>query len=156
MTQDIKKQAGFCLGEKQKMKLQLRITEKETKHYHTETKTKHLFAVIDLDKSEKYPQNFVSMLPKNIKITEKPANIFERLFGNESKKIAKRLLEKALKTRPNPKTTLAIRERLKLLDPKLNSKIKCQNCGTPINQSKHKFQPYRFCYDCYKKGYPKQ
>ena len=138
------------------MKLQLLITEKEKKHHNTETKTKHLFAVIDLDRAKKYPQNFVSVLPKNINTTEKPANIFEGLFGNESKKIAKRLLEKALKTRPNPKTTLAIRERLKLLDPKLNNKFKCQNCGTPINQSIHKLRSYKFCYDCYKKGYPKQ
>ena len=133
------------------MKLQLRITEKEIKHYNTKTKTKHLFAVIDLDKSKKYPQNFVSMLPKKIKATQKPANKFEGLFGNESIKIAERLLETALRTRPNPKTTLAIKERLKLLDPKL-SKIKCQNCGTPINQYKHRYRPYKFCYNCYKKG----
>jgi hypothetical protein len=134
------------------MKLQLRITEKEIKHYNTKTKTKHLFAVIDLDKAENYPQNFVSMLPKNIKATQKPANKFEGLFGNASKKMAKHLLEKALRTRPNPKTTLAIMERLKLLDPKLNNKIKCQNCGTPIKQYKHRYRPYKFCYDCYKKG----
>jgi RNA polymerase-binding transcription factor DksA len=138
------------------MKLQLRITEKEKRHYNNETKTKHLFAVVDLDKAKKYPQNFVSMLPKNIKATKKPANVFEGLFGNESIKIAKRLLEKALKTRSNPKTTLAIKERLKLLNPKLNNKIKCQNCGTPINQSKHRFRPYKFCYNCYKKGCTKQ
>ena len=138
------------------MKLQLRITEKEKKHYNTKTKTKHLFAVIDLDKSEKYPQNFVSMLPKKIKATKKPANVFEGLFGDESAEIAKRLLEKALKTRPNPKTTLAIRERLKLLNPQKNNKIKCQKCGTPISQSKHRFRSYKFCYYCYKKGCTKQ
>ena len=138
------------------MKLQLLITEREIKHYNTKTKTKHLFAVVDLDKSKEYPQNFVSMLPKNIKATEEPGNIFEGLFGNESIKIAKRLLEKALKTRPNPKATLAIRERIKLLDPQLNSKINCQNCGTPINQSKHRFRPYKFCYDCYKRACTKQ
>ena len=138
------------------MKLQLRITEKEIKHYNTKTKTKHLFAVIDLDKSKKYPQNFVSMLPKKVKATQKPANKFEGLFGNESIKIAERLLETALRTRPNPKTTLAIKERLKLLDPELNNKIKCQNCGTPINQYKHRYRPYKFCYNCCKKGITKQ
>ena len=138
------------------MKLQLLITEKEIKHYNTETKTKHLFAVIDLDKAKKYPQNFVSLLPKKIKATKKPANIFEGLFGNESIKIAKQLLEKALRTRPDPKAKLAIRERLKLLDPQIDNKIKCQNCGTPINQSKHRYRPYRFCYSCYRKGFTKQ
>jgi RNA polymerase-binding transcription factor DksA len=138
------------------MNLQLLITEKEIRHYNTETKTKHLFAVIDLDKARKYPQNFVSMLPKRIKATEKPANVFEGLFGNESIKIARHLLEEALETRPSPKTTLAIRERLKLLDPKLNNKNKCQNCGTPISQSKHRYRPYKFCYNCYRKGCAKQ
>ena len=137
------------------MKLQLLITEREIKHYNTKTKTKHLFAVVDLDKSKEYPQNFVSMLPKNIKATEEPGNIFEGLFGNESIKIAKHLLEKALRTRPNPKTTRALMERLKLLDPKLSNKIKCQNCGTPIKQSKYRFRAYKFCYNCYKKGYTK-
>jgi RNA polymerase-binding transcription factor DksA len=138
------------------MKLQLLITEKEIKHYNTENKTKHLFAVIDLDKSKNYPQNFVSLLPKNIKSAAKPTNVFENLFGNESLKIAKHLLEKALRTRPNPRTKLAIRERLKLLDPKLNNKAKCHNCGSPINQSKNRFRPYKFCYDCYKKGCAKK
>jgi hypothetical protein len=138
------------------MNLQLLITEKEIRHYNAETKTKHLFAVIDLDKAKKYPQNFVSLLPKNIKATVKPANVFEGLFGNESIKIAKHLLEKALKTRPNPETTQAIRERLKLIDPKLNNKPKCQNCGTPINQSKYRFRSCKFCYQCHRKGYSKQ
>ena len=138
------------------MKLQLRITELEIKHYNTETKTKHLFAVIDLDKAKEYPQNFVSLLPKNINPKTKPANVFEGLFGNESVKIAKHLLERALETRPNLKTKLAIRERLKLLNSNLNDKTICQNCGFPLNHSKHRFRSYKFCYDCYKKGFTKK
>ena len=138
------------------MKLQLLITEKEIKHYSTETKTKHIFAVVDLDKSKKYPQNFVSLLPKNIKAAAKPANVFEKLFGNESLKIAKHLLEKALRKRPNPKTVQAIRERLKLLDSNLNNKTKCQNCGARIHQSKNRFRPYKLCYNCYKKSRTKK
>jgi hypothetical protein len=96
------------------------------------------------------------MLPKNIKAAQKPTNKFEGFFGNASKKIAKRLLEKALRTRPDPEIMLAIRERLKLLDPELNNKIKCLNCGTPIKQYKHRYRPYKFCYNCYKKGITKQ
>jgi hypothetical protein len=134
------------------MKLQLRITEKEIKHYNTETETKHIFAVVDLDKSKKYPQNFVSLLPKNIKAAAKPANVFQKLFGNESLKIAKQLLETALRKRPNPKTAQAIRERLKLLDSNLNNKTKCQNCGARIHQSKNRFRPHKLCYKCYKKN----
>ena len=138
------------------MKLELLITEKEIKHYNTETRTKHIFAVIDLDKTKQYPQNFVSLLPKNIKATVKPTNIFEGLFGNESLKIAKHLLEKSLETRHNSKTKQTIRERLKLLGPKLNNKTRCQNCGTTIKQSKHRFGTYKFCYRCHIKGFSKQ
>ena len=133
------------------MNLQLFITKKEFTHYNTKTKTQHLFAVIDLDKSKYYPQNFVSVLPKNIKSIVKPANIFEGLFGNQSLEMAKELLEKALETRPSSETALAIIERLKLLSSPLNNKSKCQNCGNPIKQSKQRFRPYKFCLDCYRK-----
>ena len=138
------------------MKLQLLITEKEIKHYNTETKTKYIFTVIDLDRSKQYPQNFVSLLPKNIKATAKPANIFEELFGNKSLEMAKYLLEEALKTRPNSKIKQAIRRRLELLVLKQKNKIKCQNCGNSIKQSRNRVKPYKFCYECYRKGYTKQ
>ena len=135
------------------MNLQLHITKKETTHYNTRMKTKHLFAVIDLDRSKQYPQNFVSVLPRHIKAIVKPANAFEGLFGNKSLEMANQLLQKALQSRPDSETTLAIRERLKLLDPQLNNKSKCQNCGNPIKQSKQRFRHYKFCYDCHRKGY---
>lgn len=135
------------------MNLKLLITKKETTHYNTKTKTKHLFAVIDLDKSKQYPQNFVSVLPKNIKAVVKPANIFEGLFGNQSLEMANQLLKKALRTRPDSETKKAIRERQKLLDPQLNKKAKCQNCGNTIKKNKQRFRPYKFCYKCHSKGY---
>jgi len=81
------------------MNLKLHITKKETKHHNTITKTKYLFAVIDLDKSKQYPQNFVSVLPRNIKAIVKPANAFEGLFGNESLEMANQLLKKTLRIR---------------------------------------------------------
>ena len=135
------------------MNLQLLITKKETRYHNTVTKTKHLFAVIDLDKSRQYPQNFVSVLPKTIKAVVKPSNAFEGLFGNKSLEIAKQLLEKALARRPNSETTKAIRERLKLLHPQLSNKTRCQNCGKPVKQKKQIIRPYKFCYECHSKGY---
>lgn len=135
------------------MNLKLLITTKEITHHNTITKTKHLFAVIDLDKSKQYPQNFVSVLPKTIKAIVKPANTFEKIFGNQSLEMAIQLLEKTLLTRPNSETTKAIRERLKILHPQLNNKTKCQNCGKPVKQKKHIFRPYRFCYECHSKGH---
>jgi hypothetical protein len=115
------------------MKLRLRITKKETKDY---TKPQHRFTVIDLDKSKQYPQNFVCILPKTIKEQPKPYSTFEKVFGNESKKIATHLLQKALRSRPDPETAKAIRDRLKILRPKSVIKSKCQNCGKTFESNK--------------------
>jgi len=134
------------------MKLKLRITEKETKNTFN---TQHYFTVIDTDISKQYPQNFVSVLPKNIKTLTKPSSVFEGLFGDKSLEMAKQLLEKALKSRPNSETKQSIKERLKLLDLKPVNKTQCQNCGKPINQSKSKYRTYRFCYECHIEGYSK-
>ena len=134
------------------MKLKLRITEKETKNH---INTQHYFTVIDTDISKQYPQNFVSVLPRNIKTLAKPSSIFEGLFGNKSLEMAKQLLEKALKSRPNSETKISIRERLKLLDLKPVNKNQCQNCGKSINQSKSKYRVYNFCYECHREGYSK-
>ena len=138
------------------MKLKLLITKREITHHNTIIKTKYLFAVIDLDRSKQYPQNFVSVLPKNIKAIVKPANIFEEIFGNQSLEMANQLLKKALRTRPDSETAKAIRERLKLLDPQLHNTSKCENCGKSLKQSKKKFRPYKFCFKCHSNGYPKK
>jgi len=134
------------------MNLQLRITKKEVSYYNSGIKTKHLFAVIDLDESKQYPQNFVSVLPMHISAIVKPANVFERLFGNESLKLANKLLRKALESRHDSGTAEAIRERIKLLAPQLNDKAQCQNCGNTIKQSKRRVKPYKFCYECHMKA----
>jgi len=138
-----------------KIKLELLISKQYTKHYSIQTKIKYLFAVIDLDKSKQYPQNFVSVLPKKIDAIVKPSNKFEELFGNESLEVAKQLLETALKSRPDAETAKAIMGRLKLLEPKTANKTKCQNCGKLITQSKRRYRVYKFCYDCHKEGYSK-
>ena len=134
------------------MKLRLRITIKETKDY---TKTQYRFAVIDLDKSKQYPQNFVCMLPKSIKLKSKPTNIFEKRFRNESIDIAKNLLEKALRSRPDSEKAKAIRERLKLLIPKKKKVSKCQSCGKMFEQKNQRFRSYKLCFNCYRKNYSK-
>jgi hypothetical protein len=134
------------------MNLQLLITKKEYTHYNNRTRTKHLFAVIDLDESKKYPQNFVSVLPLHIRAIVKPSNVFEGLFGNKSLEIANQLLHKALESRPDSETAKAIRERIELLVPQQNNKTQCQNCGNTIKQSKKRVRPYKFCYECHMKA----
>lgn len=134
------------------MNLQLRITKKEYTHYNNRAKTEHLFAVIDLDESKQYPQNFVSVLPLHVRAIVKPSNVFEGLFGNKSLEMANQLLHKALESRPDSETTKAIRERIELLAPQLNNKAQCQNCGNTIKQSKKRVKPYKFCYECHIKA----
>ena len=134
------------------MNLQLLITKKQYTHYNSRTKTKHLFAVIDLDESKHYPQNFVSVLPLHISAKVKPSNVFERLFGNKSLEIANQLLHKALESRPDFETAQAIRERIELLATQQNNKAQCQNCGHTIKQSKKRVKPYKFCYECHIKA----
>lgn len=131
------------------MNLQLLITKKEYAHYNNRTRTKHLFAVIDLDESNQYPQNFVSVLPLHIRAIVKPANVFEGLFGNKSLEIANRLLHKALESKPDSETAKAIRERIELLATQVNNIAQCQNCGNTINQSKRRAKSYKFCYECH-------
>ena len=134
------------------MNLQLLITKKEYAYHNNITRTKHLFAVIDLDESKQYPQNFVSMLPLHIKAIVKPSNVFEGLFGNMSLEIANRLLHKALESRPDSETTRAIRERIEMLATQENNRAQCQNCGNTIKQSKRSVKPYKFCYECHMKA----
>jgi len=130
------------------MNLQLLITKKEHTRYNSRIRTKHLFAVIDLDESEKYPQNFVSVLPLHISAIVKPSNVFERLFGNKSLEIANQLLHKALESRPDFETAKAIRERIELLANQQNNEVQCQNCGNTIKKSKKRVNHYKFCYQC--------
>lgn len=134
------------------MNLQLLITKKEYVHYNNRTRTKHLFAVIDLDESKQYPQNFVSVLPLHISAIVKPSNVFERIFGNKSLEIANRLLHKALESRPDSEKAEAIRERIELLATQQNNKVQCQNCGNTIKQFKKRGKPSRFCYECHMKA----
>ncbi len=133
------------------MKLQLLITKREITHHKTITKTKYLFAVIDLDKSKQYPQNFVSVLPKNIKTGDKPSNKFEELFGKDSIEMANQLLKKALRSRPDSETTKAIRDRLRTLGTKPVIKAQCRDCGKPFDLDKRKFRKYKLCLECYRK-----
>lgn len=134
------------------MNLKLRITLKDIKDYK---KPQHTFAVIDLDKSESYPRNFVCILPKTIQL-KKPANIFEKLFKNESINLATSLLKKALQSRPNTDIRASIRERLKVLEPKKVNQNKCGSCGKLFVQKRRGFKKYAMCYDCYLKRYAKK
>jgi len=127
------------------MKLQLHITQKATKDYLV---AQRRFTVVDLDLSKDYPLNFVCMLPLNIKAGTKSSSIFEGLFGKESTKIAKDLLEKALKSNYDLETVRVIKDRLKQLTPKPKNIAKCVNCGNDFEYRKYRFGRQKNCNNC--------
>jgi hypothetical protein len=86
------------------------------------------FAIVDLDKSQDYPSNFVCMLPQQVSGNTKQYSVFAKVFGNHSSELAKRLLTEALETEDDSEIKAEIEKRLKLLEPK-PIQIKCRVCG---------------------------
>ena len=112
------------------------------------------FAVVDLDKSKKYPANYICLLPMDPKANNKASN-FSKLFGTESPEIAKRLLTKALKTEKDAEIKAEIEKRLELLTPKPPVQVKCRVCGDFFEPKKSRFKQ-TLCQECKQKRYTKQ
>lgn len=79
------------------------------------------FAVVDLNKSRRYPENFVCILPK-LKPNTKAKSAFQSAFGDQSLPMAKSLLTKALRNEDEPEIKAEIKQRLNDLNPKTNPK----------------------------------
>jgi hypothetical protein len=78
-------------------------------------KTEVQVVVVDLDRSKKYPQNFVCILPKTVISQGKPSNIFKKVFGQNSPEVAKKLLQRALIREQDDDIKKEIQTRLKYL-----------------------------------------
>jgi len=74
--------------------------------------------VVDLDKSKRYPLNFVCLLPRYFRVLEKRSSKFARLFGEKSLSIAKKLLIDARSNEVDPEITTVIDKRIKDIDSK--------------------------------------
>jgi hypothetical protein len=93
------------------MKIRLYISKRnELKDYSLKNYIR--FIVVDLDKSKDYPTNFVCILPKNIKLSGKQHTKFERIFGDNSLKLAKKLLRRTLRAEDDWEIKAEIRKRL--------------------------------------------
>jgi hypothetical protein len=113
------------------------------------------FAVIDVDKSKKYPANYVCMLPQQPRADGKAHNVFTELFGNDSLELAKRLLTKALKAESDSEVKAEIKRRLKLLAPKPAIQVKCRVCGKLFEPERRRFKQ-QVCQTCTRKKYLSQ
>lgn len=74
--------------------------------------------VVDLDKSKRYPLNFVCVLPRYFRILEKRSSKFAKLFGEKSLCTAKKLLADAFRNEDDPEIKTVINKRIKDIDSK--------------------------------------
>ena len=109
------------------------------------------FAVVDLNKSKSYPENFVSMLPMRIGPEGKIATVFTKFFGNESLETARELLNKSLKKKHSPQVTAEIERRLNLLEPNPVICIRCRFCKKFFKTSKEEAGKQKTCPECMKR-----
>ena len=95
------------------MKPSLYLFKKENGRSEYSMKTEVQVVVVDLDKSKKYPQNFVCILPQTAITWGK--NIFNKVFGSNSLEVAKKLLQRALKREQDDDIRKELQTRLKTL-----------------------------------------
>jgi len=113
---------------------------------------KHLrFAVVDLNKSKSYPENFVSMLPMRIDSDGKMPSVFTKFFGNKSLETARRLLTEALKTEDDSEIKAEIERRLNLLEPNPFIQTKCRVCKKFFQTRKKRVFKLKICPECLKR-----
>lgn len=97
------------------MKLTLDISKRFT-NSPSGIKEQFIFSVIDLDRLEGYPANFVCLLPKELKSTSNSGKTkFIEVFGEDSNQIATRLLKNAFGSESDVELRREIEKRLKLL-----------------------------------------
>jgi len=109
------------------------------------------FAVVDLNKSKSYPENFVSMLPLRIDSDGKLPSTFTKCFGNKSLDTARRLLTEALKTEGDSEIKAEIARRLNLLEPNPVIQIKCRVCKKFFQTKKKRLFKQKICPECMKR-----
>ena len=128
------------------MKLEL-STSKRCVTRASQNKEEIVFTVLDLDKGETYPKNFVCILPKTFEKGENNSN-FQKIFGKTSQQIAIKLLNDALKHESDPEVKVEIEKRLKDNLPKPFIKVTCIDCGCVFEAKKSGRYVQRICQPC--------
>jgi len=97
------------------MRPSLYLFKRESGRSEYSMKTEVQVVVVDLDKSRKYPQNFVCILPQTSISRAKPSNIFNKVFGQNSLEVAERLLHRALQREQDQDIRKELQTRLRTL-----------------------------------------
>lgn len=108
------------------------------------------FAVVDLDKPNGYPLNFVCMLPASFSGKGKANSVFMQIFGDKSLEQAKALLNRALKRECDSEVKTEIERRLNQLEPKPVKQVKCSGCKKTFQARRVRRFSQNFCEECLK------
>jgi hypothetical protein len=113
---------------------------------------RYRFAVIDPNKLQGYPANFVCVLPKRIFDSGRPPSEFGRIFGQKSSELAIDLLKDALKQENDEKVKVELEKRLKALELE-KPKLVCSCCHKEfVEYSRIKYKR-RLCKICLEKRF---
>ena len=108
-------------------------------------------AVVDLDKPEKYPSNFVCMMPSQIGSDKHSA--FVKLFGDKSVELASQLLTDALETETDIETKAEIGRRLKIIKSLSTNQVECSVCRKLFKPTRRSRFRQKLCPECKNKIY---
>lgn len=112
------------------------------------------FAVVDLNKSESYPVNFVCMLPLRLhQGKENIGSVFGEIFGDKSLDLAMRLLKNAFVTENDVRVKAEIERRINMIDPNSAKLIKCSVCKKSFQPRKIRKYKQNLCHECLTKRY---
>ncbi len=115
------------------------------------------FAIVDYSRSRSYPANFVCMLPAKVELGKgKAKNVFGGLFGDKSQDFAVELLNKALIGEKDDEVKTEIKRRLKLIDPKQVSLVKCGRCNRNFQACRTRKYKQNLCPECLTRRYARK
>jgi hypothetical protein len=134
------------------MRLQLQVFEREGGNGYSSGR-RFSFAIIDLEKAEVYPLNFVCMLPMQLSADGKAESAFVKVFGDKSCEVAQKVLFEALERERDAEVKGEIERRLKLLEPKPDVEKRCMMCGKIFQAKPKKEFKQKYCPECLKKKF---
>lgn len=106
------------------------------------------FAVVDLDKSRNYPENYVCMLPLDIGGNGRYSSVFLKIFGDKSLSLAMQLLKGLLETTTDGEVKVEIERRLRILEIYAVKPTKCIVCGRLFMPKRRRGSWQTLCVEC--------